>query len=159
MRWVLPLVLVACTPATTRPHPESELKPPVADQRPHAVTSPSGNRNDPYYWIRDDTRKNADRLGYLNAENAYAKQMLAPVASLEKTLYDEMRGHIKEDDTEAPTFDEGYWYYAKFSAGQEHPVYVRRKGAMDAPEEVILDGNALANGHEFFSFGGHAVSH
>src|SRR6185436_5231390 len=62
------------------------------------------------------------------------------------------------DDSSAPVFDEGYWYYTRFSAGQEHPVFARRKGDMDAPEQIVLDGNELARGHQFFQFGGRAVS-
>src|ERR1051326_3178612 len=127
--WVLPLVIVACTPPPTRPKPvDKDAHAPDADKRAHDVPSRNGSRSDPYYWLRDDTRKSSDVLGYLTAENAYAKKMLAPVESLEKQLYDEMRGHIKEDDVDVPTHEDGYFYYAKYSAGQEHPVYVRRKG-------------------------------
>src|SRR5690242_8664267 len=94
-------------------------RPPVAAQRHHVVTSPNGDREDPYYWLRDDTRKNPDVIGYLNAENAYTASVLGPVKSLEDTLFAEMKSRIKEDDTSVPVFDDGYWYYARFSAGQE----------------------------------------
>jgi oligopeptidase B len=133
-------------------------RPPVAARRTHAVASPYGDREDPYYWLRDDTRKSPDVIGYLSAENAYANAVLGPTRRLEDTLFAEMKSRIKEDDTSVPQLDDGYWYYTRFSAGQEHPVYVRKKGTLDAPEEVVLDGNELARGHEFFSFGGHAMS-
>ncbi|HSS01875.1 MAG TPA: S9 family peptidase [Kofleriaceae bacterium] len=133
-------------------------RPPVAARHHHVVTSPNGDREDPYYWLRDDTRKNPDMIAYLNAENAYAAAVLGPAKSLEDTLFAEMKSRIKDDDTSLPVLDDGYWYYARFSAGQEHPVVVRKKGTLDAPEEVVLDGNELARGHEFFSLGGRAVS-
>jgi len=130
----------------------------VAAQRAYQVKSPSGDRNDPYYWLRDDTRKSPDVLGYLNAENAYTKAILEPVRPLEDTLLAELKSHIQEVDASAPVFDDGYWYYTRFAAGQEHPVFARRKATMEAPEQVVLDGNELSRGHAFFAFGDHAVS-
>ncbi len=138
--------------AQVAPHP------PVAALRPYEVKSPNGDRSDPYYWLRDDTRKNPEVISYLNAENEYTRAILDPVKPLEDKLLTELRSHIQEADTSAPVFDEGYWYYTRYSAGQEHPVFVRRKGSMDAPEQVVLDGNELARGHAFFAFGDHAVS-
>ena len=130
----------------------------MAAQRAHQIESPSGGRTDPYYWLRDDTRKSPAVLGYLNAENAYARTVLDPDGSVETKLLAELRSHIQDDDVTAPVFDDGYWYYTRFAAGQEQPVVVRRKAHMDAPEQVILDGNELARGHPFFGLGGRAVS-
>jgi oligopeptidase B len=160
MRWLWLPVLVACSSAPAKPtaKPQAGPKPPVADKRPHTITSPNGDRQDPYYWLRDDTRKDPAVLGYLRAENDYAKASLAPVASLETTLLTEMRSHIEQDDASVPILDDGYYYYAKYSTGQEQPVYARKKGSTSATEEIILDGNALATGHEFFQFGQHVVS-
>jgi oligopeptidase B len=145
-------------PATGSRPVGAEPAPPVAAVRPYQVVSPNGARNDPYYWLRDDTRKSADVLGYLNAENAYAKATLDPTGAVEAKLLAELKSHVPGDDTTAPVFDRGYWYYTRFSAGQEQPVRVRRKGTMDAPEQVTLDGNELAQGHPFFAFGGIEVS-
>src|SRR5882724_9525860 len=122
----------------------AEPRPPVAAQRPFILKSPNGDRSDPYYWLRDDTRKSSDVLGYLDAENAYAQAILGPDKPVEDKLVAEMRSHIQDDDTSVPVLDNGYWYYARFAAGQEQPVYVRRKGTMAAAEEVVLDGNELA---------------
>jgi oligopeptidase B len=130
----------------------------VAAQRPYQVKSAHGDRNDPYYWLRDDTRKSPDVLGYLNAENAYTRAILEPVRPLEDTLLAELKSHIQEADTSAPVFDDGYWYYTRFAAGQEQPVYARRKATMEAPEQIVLDGNELRRGHPFFAFGAYAVS-
>jgi oligopeptidase B len=133
-------------------------RPPIAERRPYQVKSPSGDRDDPYYWLRDDTRKRTDMLGYLEAENAYTRAILDPVKPLEDKLLAELKSHVQENDASAPVLDDGYWYTTKFSAGQEQPVLVRRKAEKTAPEEVVLDGNELARGHQFFSLGGQAVS-
>jgi oligopeptidase B len=156
------LVLLAACSVPTVPGrgktPSAETKPPVAAKRPHQVIAPSGTRDDPYYWLRDDTRKDPAMLAYLRDENAYTAAVLAPVKTLESTLLGEMRSHVQEDDTGVPVFDDGYFSYAKYAPGQEQPVYVRKKGALTAAEEVVLDGNELARGHEFFAFGTHEVS-
>ena len=157
------LVLAGCGSTATSSQPANvrsadEPRPPVAAKRQYMVQSPNGERDDPYYWLRDDTRKNPDVIGYLEAENAYARAVFAPARALEDKLLAEMKSHVQEDDQSVPELDDGYWYYQRFSAGQEHPVLFRRKGAMDAPEQVVLDGNELARGHEFYSLGGHAVS-
>jgi oligopeptidase B len=155
------LVLVACSVPTVPGRgtkPTAEAKPPVAAKRPHQVIAPGGTRDDPYYWLRDDTRKDPQMLAYLRDENAYTATTLEPVKPLEATLLGEMRSHVQEDDTGVPVFEDGYFTYAKFAPGQEQPVYVRKKGVLTAPDETVLDGNELARGHEFFAFGTHEMS-
>jgi len=147
----------AGTGSDTKPT-TGEPEPPVADVRAHPVPSPNGVRNDPYYWIRDDSRKDPDVLAYLDAENAYTDTMLAPAASLRDTLFAEMRGRIKEDDASVPTFDNGYWYYTRFETGKQEPIYARKKKVLTASEEILLDGPALAQGHSFFRVGTYDVS-
>lgn len=147
----------AVTAVARPPRPEGPT-PPKAEQRPYEVTSPHGSRNDPYYWLRDDTRKDPAVLAYLEAENAYAEAILGPHEQLEDTLFAEMRGRIKEDDSSVPTFDNGYWYYTRFETGKQYPIYARRKGTMKAAEEVLLDGNALAAGKAFYRIGTYDVS-
>ncbi len=138
--------------------PAAGPRPPVAARRPYQIKSPNGERDDPYYWLRDDTRKDPDVLGYLNAENAYGTSIMAADQPLQDRLLAELKSHVPEIDMTAPVLDDGYWYYMRFAAGQEQPIYARRKGSMDAAEQVVLDGNALARGHAFFAFGGQAVS-
>lgn len=130
----------------------------MAAQRPFEIKSPSGSRNDPYYWLRDDTRKNPEMLAYLNAENAYATQAMKPSQAREDALFAEMRSRIQEDDTSVPTFDRGYWYYSRFETGKQHAIHARKRGTMDAAEEVLLDGNQLAAGHPFYAIGSYEVS-
>jgi oligopeptidase B len=132
--------------------------PPVAEHRPFDVISPNGNRRDDYYWLRDDTRKSKDVLGYLEAENAYRDAYMAPSANLTQKLYDELVARLKPDDTSVPVLERGYFYYSRFVPGLDYAVYARRKGAMTAPEEVLLDGNAMAQGHNYFQIGDTDVS-
>jgi oligopeptidase B len=132
--------------------------PPVAERRPFDVISPNGNRRDDYYWLRDDTRQSKDVLGYLEAENAYRDAYMAPSAGLTQKLYDELIARLKPDDASVPVLDRGYFYYSRFVPGLDYAVYARRKAAMTAPEEVLLDGNAMAQGHGFFQIGDTEVS-
>src|SRR3984957_10869013 len=132
--------------------------PPIAAKRPYAVASPYGTRMDDYYWLRDDTRQSGDVLNYLEAENTYRDAMLAPTRALQQRLYDELIGRIKPDDASVPVYEHGYWYYTRFVPGQDYPIYARRKGELSAAEEIMLDGNALAAGHEYFQIGAAEVS-
>jgi len=130
-------------------------KPPVAARRPHEVPSPHGTRQDPYYWLRDDERKHPDVLAYLDAENAYTEAVLEPTKALEATLFAELRARVKEDDSSVPVFDRGYWYYVRYETGKQYPIYARRKHDV---EEIVLDGNVLAAGRDYYKIGGYTVS-
>jgi oligopeptidase B len=133
--------------------------PPVAAQHPHEVRAPFGAmRQDPYYWLRDDTRKNPDMLAYLAAENRYADAQLASSKALNETLYKEITGRIKQDDASVPYRLRGYWYYSRFETGKDYAIVARRRGEMTAPEEILLDQNAMAEGHAYFSVGDSEVS-
>jgi oligopeptidase B len=132
--------------------------PPVAAKRDHTVEAPGGNRNDEYYWLRDDTRKNEEMLAYLKAENAYADAMLAPLRPLKDKLYNEFIGRIKQDDSSVPYRERGYWYYTRFEPGQDYAIYARRAGSMEAPEQVLLDGNAMGKDKGYFAIGDWVVS-
>ena len=128
--------------------------PPDVAKKPHQVTAPFGaTRSDEYYWLRDDTRKNPEMLAYLNAENAYADALMVPLKPLQDRLYDEIVGRIKQDDHSVPYRERGFWYYTRFETGQDYPIHARREGSMDAPEQVLLDVNAMARGKDYFSVG------
>ncbi|MDP9103246.1 MAG: S9 family peptidase [Pseudomonadota bacterium] len=152
--WIGIFALAAVASATGAQAPT----PPVLAKKPFMVASPNGPREDDYYWVRDDTRKNPEMLGYLKAENAYADAMLAKTKPLAAKLYDETVAHIKQDDASVPARTRGYWYYTRFETGADYPVVARRKGAMTAPEEVMLDEPKMAAGKSFFAVGGRAVS-
>ncbi len=134
------------------------LPAPVAQQIPHQVPSPHGERSDPYYWLRDDSRTKAEVLEYLRAENAYTEAWFARDLGLEAQMFAEMRARIKEDDSSVPAFDRGYWYYTRYETGKQHPIYARKPGTLEAPEQILLDVNELAVGHPFFLVGSWSVS-
>ena len=113
-------------------------------------------RVDDYYWLRE--RDNPEVIRYLNEENANAAKAMAHTREFENKLFEEIKGRIKQTDLSVPYQRDDYFYYTRFEAGKEYPIYCRKLAALDAPEQVMLDGNALAQGHEFFSIGGSAVS-
>jgi len=131
---------------------------PVAAKRPHTVTSPYGIREDPYYWLRDDTRRNSEVLTYLRTHNRFTAHWFKEHGSRERRLYREMIARMQKDDCTVPYFMRGFWYYARFAADQEYPVLVRRAGTLDAPEQILLDVNELAAGQKFFDLGTFEIS-
>ncbi len=122
------------------------------------MKSPNGDREDDYYWLRDDTRKNPEMLDLLKAENGYADAMLAKTKPLADKLYGEFVGRIQQDDSSVPVRERGYWYYTRFEPGADYPVLARRKGEMTAPEEVMLDQPKMAAGKGFFAVSASVVS-
>lgn len=113
-------------------------------------------RVDDYYWLRE--RDNPEVIEYLNQENSYAAQALAPIKDFEQKLFAEIKGRIKQNDLSVPYKRDDYFYYTRFEAGKEYPIYCRKLGSLDAAEQIMIDGNLLAQGHEFFSIGASAVS-
>ena len=179
--------LSACTPsgseaagsatAAARTEPRAlatAATPPDAAQRPHTVTAPHGaQRSDEYYWLRDDKRQNPEMLAYLQAENAYADAVLAPLQGVQNRLYEEIVARIKQDDSSVPYRERGWWYYSRFETGKDYPIHARRADAngVDAlsiqraneagdfsGEQVLLDVNTLAEGKDFYQVGGFTVS-
>jgi oligopeptidase B len=124
---------------------------PVAPQRPRVLEAHGDRRVDPYYWLRD--KQDPDVIEYLEAENAYADAVMDDVAELRESLYREIVGRVQETDYSAPVFHKGWWSYTRTVEGLDYEIYCRRKGTMEAPEEVILDANELAQGHEYFELG------
>lgn len=153
-----PLSLLLATLMTTTAT-AAPVAPPDVEKRPHLVKAPFGaTRNDDYYWLRDDKREDKAMLAYLNAENAYADQVLAPLKPLQETLYQEIVGRIKQDDASVPVRERGYWYYTRYETCQDYPIHARREGSMDGAEEVLLNVNTMAEGKGYFSVGGMEIS-
>jgi oligopeptidase B len=154
--------------ATARPGGAARVEaeadgPPRAEARPHRVASPHGERDDPYYWLRDDQRRDPAVLAYLAAENAYKERRLAGASALRERVYGEIIGRLKQDDASVPYFKDGYWYYTRFEAGKEQPLFARRKSSLDAPEEIVLDCNeraafGRAAGRDYYQIGTVEVS-
>lgn len=137
-----------------------EIKPPVAEKVPKELVAQGHTRIDNYYWMKlTDQQKNAEKkdeqtqkvLNYLNAENDYLKEKLKHTEPFQEKLYKEIIGRIKQTDESVPYLNNGYWYYDRYEEGLEYPIYCRRKGSMKADEEIILNVNDLARGHDYCS--------
>jgi len=154
-----PAAFAADTPRPLSTVAAAAVSAPAAEQRPHEVRAPHGAvRIDEYYWLRDDTRQNPEMLAHLKAENTYADAVLAPLAGLKDTLFNEIVARIVQDDSSVPFFEDGFWYYTRFETGKDYAIVARRKGTMEAPEQILLDQNAMAAGKEFFQVGNWEVS-
>jgi oligopeptidase B len=112
--------------------------------------------DDPYFWLRE--RSNPDVIVYLTAENEYTEQALRHTEALQAQIYAEMRGRIKEVDNTVPVQRDDYFYYTRMEQGQQYPIHCRRHGSLDAPEELLLDQNQLAQGQRYFQLGVFKVS-
>jgi oligopeptidase B len=153
MRIALSLVLAV---ALAAPALAQSPMPPRAAERPVELTTHDVTRVDPYFWLRE--RENPEVIEYIEAETAYARAVMAPLQALEEELFEEIVGRIQQDDASVPYLENGYYYYTRFEEGRDYPIYARRAGSLDAPEEVILDVNELAEGHSFYQVAQTAVS-
>jgi oligopeptidase B len=123
--------------------------PPQAPQHPKIITQQGESRTDPFFWLRD--KKNPETIKYLEAENRYTDLMLKPVQALREKLYREMRGRIQETDLSVPYRIDDYYYYSRSETGKQYNIFCRKKGDLNAPEEILLDENVLAKGLKYFS--------
>jgi oligopeptidase B len=153
LRISAPLVaaLIGPTPAA-----QNAGAPPVAKKEPRSFEIHGYTIKDDYFWLRD--RTNPEVLKYLEAENAYTEQMMQPTKELQETLYKEMLGRIKQTDLSVPSRIGEHFYYSRTEEGKQYPYMCRRKGSMEAAEEILLDLNRLAEGHTFMSLGAYVVS-
>jgi oligopeptidase B len=130
--------------------------PPQAPRRPTVLSLHGDERVDEWYWLRD--RDDPQTIAYLEAENAYTDAMTAHTAQLQERLYEEIRGRIQETDESAPVPHGGHWYFRRAVEGLQYPIHCRRKNMETGPEQVLLDENELAEGHEYFRLGVLTVS-
>ena len=130
--------------------------PPVAKKTPRVDTLHGEIRQDDYLWLRE--KDNSDVLAYLRAENAYTDEVTKPTAAFQEALYQEMLARIKEDDSSVPYRRGGHFYYSRTEKGKQYPIYCRKAGSLDAPEQVMLDLHQLAVGHPFLALGAASVS-
>lgn len=135
---------------------EVKLTAPVAKILPKRITMHGKTRVDNYFWLRE--KDNPEVIAYLEAENRYTEAMLKSTEPLQKKLYDEMLGRIKQTDMSVPVFERGYYYYSRTEEGKQYSIACRKKGSLAAPEEVMLDQNELAQGQKYFRVGSTAVS-
>ena len=150
--WMLSagLPLLAADPAA------SQAAAPTAKKVPHMQKLHGDELVDPYAWMRE--RDNPEVRAYLEKENAYADAFMKPTEALQKALYDEMLGRIKETDLTVPYRDRGFYYYSRTEKGKQYPIYCRRKGSLEGPEQILLDVNELARGQRFMSVGVRSVT-
>ena len=128
----------------------------MPEKKPTRLEQHGDIRVDNYFWLRE--RENPDVIAYLNAENAYTEKMMAPMKGLQGILFDEMKGRIKQEDQSAPVKRGDYFYYQRYVEGMEYPIHARKKGSLDADEEILLDVNQLAGDADYFSVTGFEVS-
>ncbi len=135
---------------------QANSAPPVAERRAHVDTLHGDVRRDEYFWLR--VKSDPAVRSYLEAENAYAEAALAPLAPLREQLYKEMLGRIKQTDLSVPYRLDGYYYYTRTVEGQQYPIFARKRGSLDAPEQITLDQNEMAKGQVFMGIGAYNVS-
>ncbi|MBN9350262.1 MAG: S9 family peptidase [Chitinophagaceae bacterium] len=138
-----------------------EAIPPVADKKPYWRDIHGDKVLDNYYWMYDYFGKGPDStkvLEYLTKENEYFDAVMKPNEEFRKRLFEELKARVKEDDQSVPVLSNGYFYYTRSEKGKQYYKYCRRKGSMKAPEEILLDVDAMAAGHPYFSVIGMAVS-
>lgn len=170
MKKLLPLVAIvmtalSCNTKTTEKNMTykwpANVTPPVCEIKPIILTAHGDSRIDNYYWLNDYFKKGPDStkvVDYLKAENAYYDTMMSGTKTLQEQLYTEMKARIKEKDESVPYFKRGYFYYSRLAEGKDYFVFCRKKENLNAAEEVLLDVNAMAEGHNYFSATGFAVS-
>lgn len=137
------------------------VTPPVAEKIPHTRILHGDTVVDPYYWMIDFFKEgpHSDKVvDYLKAENAYVDTMMKGNEAFQKELFDEMKGRIKEKDESVPVFKNGYFYYSRTEDGKQYYKYCRKKGTLEAPEEILADVDEMAQGHSYYAAGGFNIS-
>jgi len=144
------VIVVAC--ASPGSH-----EPPRAKTVPRQLKAHGDVRIDEYYWLKN--RDDPEVVAYLQAENAYLEAVMKPTEPLQEKLVEEIVGRIKQDDASVPFKLDDYWYYTRYEEGADYPIFSRKRESLEAPEEIMLNANELAEGHEYFSVRGLEVSH
>jgi oligopeptidase B len=152
LRIVLPTLIVIVFISNAA----SQVSAPIADKQPKISTIHGETRQDDYFWLREKTNPKVKE--YLDMENAYAEQILVPTKPLQEALYKEMLSRIKETDLSVPYRNGEYFYYTRTEQGKQYPIYCRKKGSLEASEEITIDLNKLAEGKVFMGLGAYSVS-
>ena len=134
----------------------SSLQSPTAAKIPKELSQQGQARIDNYYWLNE--RENPKVIDYLNAENEYTSNVMKPLKGFQENLFEEMKARIKETDSSVPYFSDGWYYYLRYEEGQEYPIYCRKEGDLEAEENILLDVNVLAKGHEYYDVSGMSIS-
>src|ERR1044071_8868456 len=126
-------------------------QPPMAEKKPKTTNIHGTTLVDDFFWLREKT--NPAVMAHLKAEDEYTTAVMKPTAALQEKLYKEMLSHIKQTDTNVPYRWGNYFYYSRTEEGKQYPIFCRKKGSLDAPEEIVIDENELAKGQKFMSIG------
>lgn len=156
VRISISLILFVLVHSGSHGEDSANMTPPIAKRVPKSLETHGHVRVDDYYWLRE--RENPEVISYLEAENAYTEKMLAHTETFQEALFEEIKGRIKQDDRSVPYKLKDYFYYSRFEQGMQYPVYCRKRGSLDNPEEIMLDMEEMAKGHEFYAVSGRAVS-
>lgn len=143
------IIAVSCTS-------KIEVKPPVAKKIPKELTIHGDTRIDNYYWMNE--RENPEVIAYLEAENAYKDSVMKHTEPLQEKLYEEIKSKIKQEDESVPYKENGYYYYTRTIPEKEYYLVCRKKDNLEAPEEIVLDVNKMAEGYEYYAIGGSEIS-
>ena len=174
---LLALLLSACprgggggdtTPEGATDDPRPQIRPPMAKRVPHELRTHDHTRVDPYYWMRDDEREDPEILAHLRAEAAYADAIMEPLEGFRRALYEEIVARIPQRDVSVPVQHDGYWYYTRQEEGKEYDIHCRRPADTPEPdpaqtgpiegEQIVLDENARAEGHDYYAARGVSIS-
>jgi len=151
------LVTLSLTTTCSKKHETVEkISPPEAEKIPKKLTIHNDTRIDNYYWLNE--RNNPKVIEYLEAENAYRDAIMKPTEKLQKKLYKEIIGRIKQEDESVPYYDNGYYYYTRYEEGQEYSIHIRKKENLEAIEEILLNVPEMAEGHGYYRVTGLSVS-
>ena len=150
------IATLSATLATPTMLAQQAAPPPMAEKKPHPTRIHGYTLEDNYFWLRE--KSNPEVIKYLEAENGYTEAVMGSTKAFQDALYTEMLGRIKQTDLSVPTKNGGYVYYSRTEEGKQYSYMCRRKGSMSGPEEVLLDLNALAEGHKFLGLGAYVVS-
>ena len=143
------------------------LTPPIAKKEPFEMINHGHKRIDDYYWMRltdeQKSSKNPDAqtlevINYIEQENNYTKKSLSNTNKLQDKLFNEIIERIPKEDETVPYLENGYYYYSRYEEGKEYAIYCRKKGTLDAKEQIILDGNELSKGYDYFAIGSRSIS-
>ncbi|MCZ2222423.1 MAG: S9 family peptidase [Chitinophagales bacterium] len=161
---IIVISMTACNNNETKREPHQwpqNIQPPIAEMKPETRIWHGDTVVDNYYWMIDYFKKGADStkvVDYLKAENAYTDTMMSGTKKLQEELFTEMKSRIKEKDESVPTLKNGYYYYSRTEDGKQYFKYCRKKGSLDAPEEILLDVDKMAEGKSYYSVSGFAIS-
>lgn len=150
------LIFAPAISQNSKPKMRETTLPPLAKKIPHTIEKHGNVRTDNYYWLND--RENPEVIEYLNQENAYYQKETEHTKEFQNQLFEEMKSRIKEDDESVPYLYNGYYYITRYETGKDYPIHSRKKGSLEAREEIMFDCNEMAKGHTYFQLAGLSVS-